>query len=142
MALFSPAFDGDHDVSDISLSIFLLIYFLLLCLRMPQLVAQCWYELYLYQASVRLNRLVIFKHVLDRPLTCSYYYYHRTWNFDVKTTTTWSGGPGQILNIGGAPATFIACNESGSWALYLQQGTDVPDEGCVETQLQEGTTDV
>ncbi|KAG9009955.1 hypothetical protein FRB94_011237 [Tulasnella sp. JGI-2019a] len=65
-----------------------------------------------------------------------------TWNFDVKTTTTWSGGPGQILNIGGAPATFIACNESGSWALYLQQGTDVPDEGCVETQLQEGTTDV
>ncbi|KAG9029250.1 hypothetical protein FRB95_005524 [Tulasnella sp. JGI-2019a] len=74
-----------------------------------------------------------------------------TWNFDVKNTTIWSGGPGQNLTTTApvsqlavpAPTdTFIACDEGGLWVLYLQQGTDFPAGDCVETQLQEGTTNV
>ncbi|KAG9021802.1 hypothetical protein FRB95_001424 [Tulasnella sp. JGI-2019a] len=74
-----------------------------------------------------------------------------TWNFDVKNTTIWSGGPGQNLTTTApvsqlavpAPTdTFIACNENGLWVLYLQQGTDFQAGDCVETQLQEGTTNV
>ncbi|KAG9002311.1 hypothetical protein FRB93_011737 [Tulasnella sp. JGI-2019a] len=74
-----------------------------------------------------------------------------TWAFDVRNTTTWSGGPGEILTtVDVAPqafvpartSTFIACKESGTWVLYVQQGVDVPEGDCVSTQLEEGTSDV
>ncbi|KAG8992286.1 hypothetical protein FRB94_011726 [Tulasnella sp. JGI-2019a] len=75
-----------------------------------------------------------------------------TWAFDDQITTIWSGGPGVILTtiapvsngtfVAAATSEFIACKESGSWVLYLQQGTDVPKGNCVKTQLQEGTSNV
>ncbi|KAG8984239.1 hypothetical protein FRB95_006137 [Tulasnella sp. JGI-2019a] len=75
-----------------------------------------------------------------------------TWNLNDQETTIWSGGPGEIVTTTAAPAqtevpaatsTFLACEEGGSWVLYLQTGTDLPaGETCVATQLQEGTSSV
>ncbi|KAG9006846.1 hypothetical protein FRB94_000351 [Tulasnella sp. JGI-2019a] len=73
-----------------------------------------------------------------------------TWGYDNQITTNWAGGPGEVLTTTAAPAqtlvlapssTFLACNESGSWVLYLQTGTDLPaGKECVATELEEGTS--
>lgn len=65
----------------------------------------------------------------------------RTWDFDNQKTTTWSAAQGSIITAEAtatydATSTFLACEESGKWHLYLQTGTDVPvGETCAETQL-------
>ncbi|KAG8947511.1 hypothetical protein FRC04_010692 [Tulasnella sp. 424] len=67
-----------------------------------------------------------------------------SWDTD-QETTNWSAGSGQIITALGTStysttSTFLACNESDSWTLYLQTGKEVPsDVTCVETQLQTGT---
>ncbi|KIO22896.1 hypothetical protein M407DRAFT_215761 [Tulasnella calospora MUT 4182] len=78
--------------------------------------------------------------------TSSHSYKPLSWGYDDQETFTWSAGAGQIVtalatSTYATTSTFLACNESGEWALYLQTGTDVPSGvTCVETQLQVGTT--
>ncbi|KAG9006842.1 hypothetical protein FRB94_000347 [Tulasnella sp. JGI-2019a] len=72
-----------------------------------------------------------------------------TWNYNVQDTTNWAGGLGEVLTTTvvvqqtespAASSNFLACNESGSWVLYLQDGTDVPaGKTCIATQLLEGS---
>jgi len=64
-----------------------------------------------------------------------------TWGYDDEITTSWTGGPAQILSVKNR-TSFLACPYSDSvWTLYLQTGSDVPKgAGCVATELQEGTS--
>ncbi|KAG8971292.1 hypothetical protein FRB90_010548 [Tulasnella sp. 427] len=78
--------------------------------------------------------------------TSTHSYKPLSWGYDDEETKTWSAGAGQIVTALGtstysATSTFLACNQSGSWVLYLQTGSDVPSGvTCVKTQLQVGTT--
>lgn len=80
--------------------------------------------------------------------TSSHSYKPLSWGFNDQETSNWSAGTGQIVTALGTStysttSTFLACNESGGWALYLQTGTDVPSGvTCVDTQLQVGTSTV
>ncbi|KAG8947510.1 hypothetical protein FRC04_010691 [Tulasnella sp. 424] len=78
--------------------------------------------------------------------TSTHSYKPLSWGYDDQETFNWSAGSGEIVTALGTStysttSKFLACNESGSWALYLQTGTDVPSGvTCVATQLQVGTT--
>ncbi|KAG8947512.1 hypothetical protein FRC04_010693 [Tulasnella sp. 424] len=80
--------------------------------------------------------------------TSTHSYKPLSWGYDDEETLNWSAGSGQIVTALGSStysttSTFLACNESGSWALYLQTGTDVPPGvTCVATQLQVGANPI
>ncbi|KAG8903044.1 hypothetical protein FRC01_009357 [Tulasnella sp. 417] len=80
--------------------------------------------------------------------TSTHSYKPLSWGHNDQETFTWSAGEGQIVTALGTStysttSTFLACSESGSWALYLQTGKDVPaGVTCVETQLQVGTNPI
>ncbi|KIO28120.1 hypothetical protein M407DRAFT_22595 [Tulasnella calospora MUT 4182] len=77
--------------------------------------------------------------------TSPYSYKPLTWDFDNKVTTTWTASVGTLVHAGStadylATNTFLACNQSGSWVLYLQTGTDAPSGvTCYITQLKVNT---
>ncbi|KAG9041760.1 hypothetical protein FS837_011769 [Tulasnella sp. UAMH 9824] len=77
--------------------------------------------------------------------TSTHSYKPLSWGYDDQETTTWSAGSGQIVtalatSTYSKTSTFLACNESGAWVLYLQTGSEVPSGvTCVKTQLQVGT---
>ena len=69
----------------------------------------------------------------------SYSYKPITLDYGANITPYWSYG-GIIQTVVGNPygvhSTFLACQESGQWRLYLQTGSDVPTGvTCVSTQL-------
>ncbi|KAG8903043.1 hypothetical protein FRC01_009356 [Tulasnella sp. 417] len=78
--------------------------------------------------------------------TSTHSYKPLSWGYGDQETFNWSAGSGQIVTALGTStysttSTFLACNESDSWVLYLQTGNDVPSGvTCVETQLEVGTT--
>ncbi|KIO18165.1 hypothetical protein M407DRAFT_32164 [Tulasnella calospora MUT 4182] len=68
-----------------------------------------------------------------------------SFGFDTEQSFNWVVSTGNILMASGTPSYsattwFLACQEAGSWVLYLQTGWEEPDgETCVWTQLQIGT---
>ncbi|KAG9041005.1 hypothetical protein FS837_012848 [Tulasnella sp. UAMH 9824] len=67
-----------------------------------------------------------------------------SFGFDTEQSFNWVVSMGNILMASGTPSYqattwFIACQEAGSWVLYLQTGWEEPaGETCVWTQLQIG----
>ncbi|KAG8947514.1 hypothetical protein FRC04_010695 [Tulasnella sp. 424] len=79
--------------------------------------------------------------------TSAHSYKPLSWGYDDEETFNWSFGYNQIVtalatSTYSATSTFVACNESGEWVLYLQTGTDAPPSTCVETQLEVGPNPV
>ncbi|KIO22891.1 glycoside hydrolase family 47 protein [Tulasnella calospora MUT 4182] len=77
--------------------------------------------------------------------TSPYSYKPLTWDFDSQLTTTWTADIGTLVHAGAtadylATATFLTCNQGGSWVVYLQTGSDVPSGvTCYITQLRVAT---
>ncbi|KAG8947494.1 hypothetical protein FRC04_010675 [Tulasnella sp. 424] len=73
--------------------------------------------------------------------TSAHSYKPLSWAFDDKETTTWVASEGSTISAAAtssysATSEFLACEESGTWYLYLQTGTDVPaGVTCATTEL-------
>ncbi|KAG8947526.1 hypothetical protein FRC04_010707 [Tulasnella sp. 424] len=76
--------------------------------------------------------------------TSTYSWKPLSFGFDHEASFNWIVSSGNILTASGTtsyPTTswFLACQEAGSWVLYLQTGSQQPvGETCVLTQLQIG----